>query len=98
MNFVQLTDHIKQTHDALQTYAVKAINVGLTMRNWLIGYFIVEYEQQGEDRANYGEHLLKKIAVALLQDGMKNVSESELSRFRQFYTIYPQMLEIVSKK
>ena len=98
MNFIQLTQHIKQTHDALQTYAAKAINVGLTMRNWLIGCFIIEYEQQGEDRANYGEHLLEKVSASLLQDGLKNVSAAELSRFRQFYTIYPQFLGTLSQK
>ena len=64
MNFAQLTQHIKQTHDALQVYAAKAINIGLTMRNWLMGYFIVEYEQKGEDRANYGEHLLENISAS----------------------------------
>ena len=98
MNFIQLTQHIKQTHDALQTYAAKAINVGLTMRNWLIGCFIVEYEQYGEDRAAYGEHLLEKISASLLHDGLKNVSSAELSRFRQFYTTYPQFLGTLSQK
>jgi predicted nuclease of restriction endonuclease-like (RecB) superfamily len=98
MNFGQLTQHIKQTHDALQSYAVKAINIGLTLRNWLIGHFIVEYEQHGEDRANYGEHLLEKISAALVQNGLKNVSVAELSRFRQFYTVYPQILGTLSQE
>jgi predicted nuclease of restriction endonuclease-like (RecB) superfamily len=98
MNFVQLTQHIKQTHDALQSYAAKAINVGLTIRNWLIGHVIVEYEQHGEDKANYGEHLLEKISAELAHNGLKNVSAAELSRFRQFYTIYPQILGTLSQK
>jgi len=98
MNFIQLTQHIKQTHEALQSYAAKAINIGLTLRNYLIGYFIVEYEQQGEDKATYGEHLLEKISVSLAQNGLKNVSAAELSRFRQFYTVYPQFLGTLSQK
>ncbi|GHT13232.1 hypothetical protein FACS189426_17840 [Bacteroidia bacterium] len=57
-----------------------------------LGHFIVEYEQYGEDRANYGEHLLEKISATLAQNGLKNVSVAELSRFRQFYTVYPQIL------
>ena len=81
MDFKQLTQHIRQAHDALQAYAVKAINIGLTLRNWLIGYYIVEYEQNGEDRANYGEHLLENISTSLLTHGLKNVSTAELSRF-----------------
>ena len=64
-NFIELTQHITQTHDTLQNYAAKAINIGLTLRNYLIGYFIVEYEQQGEDRTTYGEHLLEKISISL---------------------------------
>jgi hypothetical protein len=98
MNFTELTQHIKQTHDALQSYAVKAINIGLTLRNYLIGHFIVEYEQKGEDKATYGEHLLEKISILLVQSGLKNVSAAELSRFRQFYTTYPQFLGTLSQK
>lgn len=58
MNLDQLTRRIQQTHEALQNYAVKAINIGLTLRNWLIGYYIVEYEQKGEDRVVYGKTLM----------------------------------------
>ncbi|MCL2652004.1 MAG: PDDEXK nuclease domain-containing protein [Candidatus Azobacteroides sp.] len=98
MNFNQLTQQIRQTHEALQSYAVKAINIGLTIRNWLIGCYIVEYEQNGEDRANYGEHLLENVSVSLLKQGLKNVSAAELSRFRQFYNIYPQIFGTLSQK
>ena len=98
MDFIQLTQHIKQTHDALKSYAAKAINIGLTLRNYLIGYYIVEYEQRGEDRATYGEHLLEKISVSLAQSELKNISIAELSRFRQFYNIYPQFLGTLSQK
>ena len=37
------------------------------MRNWLIGYYIVEYEQNGKDRAEYGAKLLKKLEEFLLK-------------------------------
>lgn len=40
----------------------KQVNSALTLRNWIIGYYIVEYEQQGEDKAEYGERLYKKLA------------------------------------
>jgi predicted nuclease of restriction endonuclease-like (RecB) superfamily len=98
MNFNQLTRKIRQTHETLQSYAVKAINTGLTVRNWLIGCHIVEYEQNGEDKAVYGERLLENISVSLVQQGLKNVSAAELSRFRQFYNIYPQFFGTVSQK
>ena len=60
-SFNDLTSIIQTTHDAAQSSAVKAINRMQTMRNWLIGYYIVEYEQHGKDRAEYGTQLLKKL-------------------------------------
>ena len=60
-SFDDLVGVIGSTHDAAQTAAVKAINRMQTMRNWLIGYYIVEFEQHGKDRAEYGSHLLKRL-------------------------------------
>ena len=42
----------------------------LTARNWAIGYYIVEYEQHGKDRAEYGSHLLAKLAERLDVKGL----------------------------
>lgn len=49
-----LVEQISNVQDVLQGVAAHAINLSLTARNWLIGYYIVEYEQNGEDRAQYG--------------------------------------------
>ena len=65
MNFESLVDHISQVQDVLQAQAAHAVNLSLTARNWLVGYYIVEYEQQGEDRAKYGDKLLKSLAQRL---------------------------------
>ncbi|MEP6512639.1 MAG: DUF1016 N-terminal domain-containing protein [Parafilimonas sp.] len=70
MNFSTLIQTIQQTHTALQQQAVKAINRSLTSRNWLIGFYIVEFEQKGEDRAVYGNHLLKELSKALAAQGL----------------------------
>ena len=48
MNFEQLATIIADTHQRLQQSAVKAVNQCQTMRNWLIGFYIVEFEQNGE--------------------------------------------------
>ena len=98
MLFLHLSQQIKDIHEVLQRYAVKAVNVGLTIRNLLIGYYIVEYEQQGDDRAAYGEKLLEKLSASLADKGLKNISSAELSRFRQFYTTYPHILGTLSQK
>ena len=49
----------------------KQVNSALTLRNWIIGYYIVEYEQQGEDKAEYGERLYIKLAVRIKNVGIK---------------------------
>ena len=61
-NFDRLVCNITNIQDVLQAQAAHAINTALTVRNWLIGYYIVEYEQNGEDRAQYGENLLNKLS------------------------------------
>ena len=61
MNFEQLATIITDTHQQLQQSAVKAVNQCQTMRNWLMGFYIVEFEQNGEDRAVYGDLLLKNL-------------------------------------
>ena len=59
-----------------------------TMRNWLIGYYIVEFEQHGKDRAEYGTQLLKKLEERVNRKGL-NVTLFQTSR--NFYSLYPQM-------
>lgn len=89
-SFLELTRVIQSTHDAAQTCAVKAINRMQTMRNWLIGYYIVEFEQHGKDRAEYGDHLLKRLVEKVNRKGL-NVTLFQNSR--NFYLYYPQMME-----
>lgn len=69
-SFDDLAGVIRNTHDAAQTSAVKAINRMQTMRNWLIGYYIVEFEQHGKDRAEYGTGLLKKLEARVDRKGV----------------------------
>ena len=49
----------------MQAQAAHAVNIALTSRNGLMGRYIVEFEQNGEDRAAYGEQLLKKLEQRL---------------------------------
>jgi len=94
-NFNNLVTTIQQLHKQLQLSAVNAINQMLTIRNWLIGYYIVEFEQNGKDRAEYGSGLLNKLAEKL---NIQGLTPPELSRCRQFYKIYPQILGTLSQE
>ena len=97
-NFDWLIDNIYQTHNALQANAKRIINQNLTIRNWLVGYYIVEYEQNGEDRAEYGARLLEEMATTLKAKGIKGLRPRELNTCRKFYTTYPQIWRTVSAK
>jgi glycosyltransferase involved in cell wall biosynthesis len=65
LNFSVLTDAISRIDRELTAQAARAVNASLTLRNWLIGYYIAEYELHGADRAQYGERLLESLAVGV---------------------------------
>ena len=90
-SFNDLASIVQTTHDAAQSSAVKATNRMQTMRNWLIGYYIVEFEQHGKDRAEYGTQLLKKLEERVDRKGV-NVTLLQMSR--NFYKLYPQMVNL----
>ena len=95
LNFESLVAEIEQTHQHFQQQAVKAVNMSLTIRNYLIGFYIVEFEQNGEDRAAYGSKLLDSLAAKL---SIKGLVSAEISRCRQFYFCYPQILGALTQE
>ena len=92
-HFENLVKEIEQIHNHFQQQAVKAVNISLTLRNWLIGYYIVEFEQNGADRANYGGKLLKNLLEKINVNGLK---ETNLKLARQFYKSYPELVELIT--
>src|SRR5438132_6782637 len=74
----------------------QAVNLALTLRNWLIGYHIVEYQQHGRDRAQYGERLLDTLAKDLRRIG-RGFTKRYLELFRQFYLEYPIAKSVISQ-
>lgn len=93
MKFENLIKNIKSAHDSIFKSAVKAVNIHLTFRNLITGFYIVEYEQKGAERAEYGSNLLKKIAEKLK---IKGLTAPELSRCRQLYQIYFPVFEVIN--
>lgn len=93
MNFSNLVQSIQQTHNGLQQQATLAINRSLTIRNWLIGFYIVEFEQNGEDRAQYGVQLIEKLSKSL---DIRGLSSRNLHLFRLFYNAYPHIVQTLS--
>jgi predicted nuclease of restriction endonuclease-like (RecB) superfamily len=96
MKFEQLVQHLTETHQTLQRQATQAVNFSLIVRNWLFGHYIVEFEQQGDDRAQYGTKLLVNLSDRLKTSGIKGCSTTNLKQCRQFYQTYPEIGQTVS--
>ena len=92
MDFEALVKHVNTIQNTLQAQAAHAVNLALTSRNWLMGCYIVEFEQNGEDHAAYGEQLLKKLEQRL---NTKGLNERRFREFRRLYLVYPQLKEQV---
>ena len=86
--FDELSASVLQTHQIAQTGAVRAVNQLATLRNWLIGCYIVEYEQRGCDRAKYGDRLLKRLEESV---NTKGLNLTLFKNSRRFYLLYPQI-------
>ena len=97
-NFESPATTIQQTTSFFLDKVQRQVNTALTLRNLIIGYHIVEYEQSGKDRAVYGVGLLKAIAQKLIKLGVKSLQERNLYLCRDFYKAYPQILQTVSAK
>ena len=93
LSFGDLVTAIRHVNDELTAQATRAVNTSLTLRNWLIGYYVEAYERRGVDRAQYGDKLMEKLAESLTQQGMSRCDRREIYRYRQFYLTYPQIVE-----
>ncbi len=92
----QLATIIKKANQYFLNKVQKQVNTALTLRNWLVGYYIVEYEQKGADRATYGSGTLSTLAQQLKRDGLKGMAETNLKLYRQFYLTYPQIRQALT--
>lgn len=69
--------------------AARSINSIMTVTYWKIGWHIVEYEQQGAERAKYGESLLRRLSVDLRKQLGRGFSKRNLEHMRRFYLFWP---------
>jgi len=96
MNYDTLITTLAQVHQQAQAGAAGAVNRHHILRNWLIGAYLVEFEQHGEDRAKYGAGLLERVSADLRRHDIPGTSTQMLERMRLFYTRYPQMSSAIS--
>ncbi len=81
---------IKQILETARRKTYQAINSAMVEAYWEIGKRIVLEEQNGKERANYGEEVLKELSKSLTIEFGKGFSYANLYNMRQFFTIYPQ--------
>lgn len=96
MKYTQLVKAIDSASTQLLGRAAIVVNQSLVIRNWLVGAYIVEFEQRGEDRAKYGVRLLSRLATDLDRRGVEGLSVQMLERTRQLYFVYPQLARAIS--
>jgi len=88
MNFDQLVDLCRRTHEELGSQAIRAADAHLVVRNWLFGLYITEFEQNGTDRAAYGARVIESLADRLSPLKVKGTSATRLKLYRSFYRIF----------
>lgn len=89
-NIVDITfiNEVKELLNAAKEKAKVAINVAMVYTYYEIGRKIVDQEQKGENRAEYGKEVLKQLSTALTKEFGKGYSVSNLKMMRQFYSVY----------
>jgi len=96
MTFKRLVESICDVHAKLSAQAARAVNMNLTLRNWLIGMCIAEFKLHGADRAKYGEKIFDELSGKLVRHKVSACGRRQLYNYTAFYRAYPQIVRTVS--
>lgn len=91
--FQRISERIEQSRNEI----VRNANAVLLITNYEIGRYIVEDEQQGENRAEYGKQILKELSVLLTKQYGRGWSVENLKLYRRFYKTYSNSLNAFSE-
>ena len=97
-NTDNVVDDICSIIESARNYAYQSVNIALVERNWFIGYRIAEEELKGNDRADYGIELIKKLSKKLTKKYGKGFDRSNLYRYLSFYKSFPQIVDALSRQ
>lgn len=98
IEFKDIVRSIVDVHQELYAQAARAVNLSLTLRNWMIGYYIDAFELRGADRADYGDQLFAKLSRELTAAKLSNCDKRQLYRYLRLFRSYPQIWETLSPK
>ena len=91
-NKTELYQRIRQILESARTSVARSVNTTQVVANWLIGREIVEDEQRGSRKAEYGQRLIAELSEKLQQDYGVGYSATNLKLFRQFFLAYPELV------
>ncbi|MES1174953.1 MAG: PDDEXK nuclease domain-containing protein [Myxococcales bacterium] len=96
LDLPSLVAAVLSVHERCAAQASRAVNINLTLRNWLIGAYLHEYELRGADRARYGDGLFTELADQLSKANVSNCGKRQLYRYARFYKLYPEIVGTLS--
>ena len=95
LNFTTLVDSIRQVHEHCAAQANRAVNLSLTLRNWVIGGYVHRYELNGQDRAKYGDAMIDRLAAELAKRDVTACERQRLYSYLAFFRAYPQIADAI---
>lgn len=99
LGFDKLVGILEQTHVELQKQAAQSVDIALVIRNWLFGWYIIEFENGGAERVKlYGKKLINRLSAELKNRGLKGMSPTNLRKCREFYQAYAEIQQTLSVK
>ena len=95
--FERLVELCRRAHEETRRSAARAVDRSLVVRNWLFGWYIVEYEGGGSARRElYGKELINRLSNRLRANGIKGCSPTSLRKCREFYQVSAKIQQTVS--
>jgi hypothetical protein len=98
LDYQMVLGDIANVIDTARRSAARSVNSIMTAAYWLIGRRILELEQKGSERADYGEELLKKLSGDLTSKYGRGFAKSNLYQMRSFYMAYQNIFQTASGK
>ncbi len=95
--FEGLYNKVKEILESARNRSYRAVNFEMVQAYWNIGRTIIEEEQEGRERAEYGKYLLANLSIRLTADYGKGFDDRNLAYMRQFYRAFPNMNAVRSE-
>jgi hypothetical protein len=89
---MSLYDRIRQILESARSSVSRSVNTAQVVANWRIGREIVEEEQRGKRKTEYGQRLIAELSTKLQKDYGVGYSATNLKLFREFFLAYPKLM------